>query len=73
MNDENVNPAVRVTAARQILEYSARIGDRWKDRETVIRQEDGPEPMIDQLTRALMEEAANLDIMREIEEANEVH
>lgn len=70
MNDEDVNPAVRVQAARQILEYSARIGERWKERETVIRQEDGPETMWDQLSRALYEEAVSrAEMQKFVEEA----
>lgn len=67
MVDTDVNPAVRVTAARQILEYSSRMADRWKEREEVIRKQDGPETMLDKLTRALMEEAASLDEERNLE------
>lgn len=65
MTDGDVNPAIRVQAARQILEYSGRMADRMHERETVIRTEDPPETPLDALSRALMEDWAQLDVNKE--------
>lgn len=65
MSDPFTQPAVRVSAARQILEYSGRMADRMHEREAVIRVEDAPEAPIDALSRALMEEWARRDVNEE--------